>query len=203
MAETRALRSYDGSTDGWGMLCPVGGPACSGDGDQGIDWTCPQCDAVLVRRAINERQFLDLLFCCYGCGGVVASPVRKAGHPLAGRSLLFPPGEYKLGRTVEIGSKPMLTMVGQQAVDGYVREIGSKATDAIDRELTPTGLRAMAAHGARLLGDRYGDLIAADERGRSSQTPPARRHRLIELITYAREAADEVERANGEVVTLD
>lgn len=41
-----------------------------------------------------------------------------------------------------------------------------------------------------LLGNKYRTLRESDERGRASRTPPARRHRLLELIDYAHEAAE-------------
>ena len=166
-----------------------------GETDDGIDWSCPKCGTVLVRGALGERQFLDLLFRCYECGQVAGSALRVPGHPMAGRALLIPPGEYRVEGTVDPG--PVM-VVGQRAIDGYVREIGAgrgdRLLDGAGRDLSPIGLRVLASDAAELLGDRYADLVAADERGSRSPTPPARRHRLVELIAYAEEAADEIER---------
>jgi hypothetical protein len=52
-------------------------------------------------------------------------------------------------------------VVGQSAVDGYLREIGgSSATNAMAQtggghDLTPVTLRAMARDAAAILGERY------------------------------------------------
>jgi hypothetical protein len=35
-----------------------------------------------------------------------------------------------------------------------------------------------------LLGEDYERLLASDERGQQSRTPPPRRHRLIEILRY-------------------
>jgi hypothetical protein len=121
--------------------------------------------------------------------------------------LLVPPGEFKLD-TVDLTPPPVM-FVGQQAIDGYFHEIGSPMAGADrvsrrgGRDLTPTGLRAMASDGEELLGDQYAAILAIDEQGRKSSTPPPRRHRLVELVTYAREAADEIEGRGEQDVFLD
>jgi hypothetical protein len=207
MAETYALRKHDAAIDGWAVLHPFSEPALVGDGQDGIDWTCPQCGTVLVRAAVSDRQVLDLLIRCYACEQVSGSPLRQPGQPLAEPRIIKPPGEYMFDSAVQMGS---VATIGQQALAGYLREIGQPAAGPREpgdatcgHGLTPTGLRTMASKAAELLGDRYADLLAVDEKGRKSETSPLRRHRLIELITYAREAADEMDAKDEQPMNLD
>jgi hypothetical protein len=58
--------------------------------------------------------------------------------------------------------------------------------DTLDRDF----LMGLADEAAQLLGKKYSALRASDERGQASPTPPPMRHRLIELIEYARMAAN-------------
>ena len=53
-----------------------------------------------------------------------------------------------------------------------------------------------------LLGERFAHLKAADERGQSSPTPPASRHRLIELIDNAAATAADLDQG-GRIVNGD
>lgn len=208
MGDPRLLRLHALPTGDWGMFCPVSRPAFVGSFDPGIDWLCPRCSTVLVQGAAQEDQFLNLLFRCHSCDAIGGSPLRQPGRPLAGRPLLTPPGKYRLESTVDMSDRPVMC-VGQQAIDGYVAETGAGqraagAADGDPSELTPAGLRGAAAFVVKLLGDRYPRLVAADERGRASPTPPRRRHRLIELIDYAEVAASLLEQRRGaEQVELD
>ncbi len=99
-------------------------------------------------------------------------------------------------------------VVGKQALDGYLAETGARTLDAGPvkygpGELTASFLRTAAAEAADLLGDSYTKLRAADRRGQSSRTPPAKRHRLVELVSYAEDAADSMERASNRPIDLD
>ena len=202
-SEVRALRLHDGPTENWGVFCPDSGPAFVGDGS--LDWVCPNCGATLVRGALHEDQFLDLLFRCSECGAVGESQLRAPGRPLPGTPLLTPPGAYRLGSPVDIAGKLVLC-VGQQALDGYVAETGvGRPRGAHGRlELSANSLRQLATECIDLLGDRYGPLKAADARGLASATPPRHRHRLVELIEYAQHAADLLEhRRDNEHLELD
>jgi hypothetical protein len=200
MAEARALRPHEASIDDWAVWLLGKGPVIAGVGADRIDWTCPQCHAVLVQGAVNDRQYLDLLFRCYACGAIARSATRKPGHPPAGNALLWPPGRYRLDGPVDVSSMPVMS-VGKQATDGYMREIGSWRPGG-GWSATPSDLRAMGLEAKQLLGEHSQRLIAKDERGRRSSTPPGRRHRLVELISYAREIADEIEAA-GQVTAID
>jgi hypothetical protein len=119
--------------------------------------------------------------------------------PLAGRPLLVPEGRYLLKSSVRLTGTPVM-VVGAPARDGYLREVGQVRDH--EHEFTPVGFRRMADEAEAALGDRYAILLAADERGRQSRTPPPRRHRLLELIAYAREAAAEMENSKAPVMTV-
>jgi hypothetical protein len=201
MAEKRSLIRINEVSDGDGMLCPDSGPALVGNG--GIDWHCYQCGSLLL-VGMHERQVLDLLVRCYSCGTAAALPQREAGEPLAGRPLLIPPGRYRLSGQVSVIEKPVM-LVGIQALNGYLQETGLKPSSESGRhalghaEINAGFLRTLALEATALLGERFTDLKAADERGRSSPTPPARRQRLIELIDYAATTAADLDQGGRSV----
>lgn len=177
-------------------------PAFTGVLNAGIDWLCPSCGTVLVRGAVHEHEFLDLLFKCYSCQTVGGSPARAPGRPLAGLPLLVPPGNYLLGSSVDTTDKAVMC-IGQQALDGYLVETG-KGQPTVPVEMSADGLRDAADYAVALLGDQYDALVEADKRGRSSPTPPTRRHRMIELIQCARRAATQLDqRQPGAGIALD
>jgi hypothetical protein len=198
MGATRELQAHSGPTDGWAKVNALtDGPVFAGDG--GLDWTCSGCATVLVTGAVSDRQFLDLLFGCRVCGAVSSSPGREPGDPLAGQLMVL--RDERNVRTVDIAGRPVM-VVGQRAFDdAYMREIGAPgavppAEESGRRDFSIAGLRAMASDAERLLGSRAVGLIAKDERGRKAKTPPRRRHRVVELWTYTREVADEMDRSD-------
>jgi hypothetical protein len=96
-------------------------------------------------------------------------------------------------------------VVGQQALDGYLLETGRlRPSIASGIEINVEYLNNLANEAINLLGQSYERLRASDQRGKLSPTPPPRRHRLIELIDYSREAADSLRNSKpGEFLTLD
>lgn len=207
MVEDRVLELHRGSADDFAVLCPTSGLAASGDADPGVSWHCPACGEMLA-RVVYPRQFLDVLFRCFSCGELSASPRRQPGQPLVGRPVLVPPGKYRLDSTLDVTGKSAM-LVGRQALEGYLVETAGSAVPTPEmtpsqREIDGALLRELAAKAASLLGERYERLRASDQRGRSFPTPPPRRHRLIELICYAEEAARALdERQLDEFVELD
>jgi hypothetical protein len=203
VVEDQVLEPFVGDQDLFGALHPQSGPAMAGDADPGINLCCAECGTVLA-SATYPGQFLDLLFRCYECGQLGASPRRQSGQPLAGRPVLIPPGRYRLESTVQTAGRPVM-FVGQQAIDGYVFETGLlRPTVPSSPELTAQLLKDLAKGATDLLGERYEGLRASDERGKASPTPPPRRHRLIEIIDYAHEAAGALENHKpDEVLELD
>lgn len=203
MVEDRVLEASAGEPDLVAALHPQSGPAVVGNADPGINWRCAACGTVLA-SAVYPGQFLDVLFRCYECGQLGASPRRRPGQPLAGRPLLVPPGRYRVDSAVETADKPFM-IVGQQALDGYLLETGLlRLSVTSGLELTAEYLNNLAEEAADLLGESYESLRASDERGRASSTPPPRRHRLIELIDYAQDASGALENHKpGDFLALD
>jgi hypothetical protein len=195
VADKRLLAPFNEPTEVYGVLCPDSGPAVVGNG--GIDWHCYQCDSLLL-QGMHEREIIDLLVRCYSCGVTAATPQREAGEPLAGRPVLLPPGRYRLSSQVSATDQPVM-LVGIQALNGYIKETGLEPLSDAGRitlgqsEFSAGLLRTLASEASALLGDRFAHLKAADERGRSSPTPPASRHRLIELIDYAAATATDLD----------
>jgi uncharacterized Zn finger protein (UPF0148 family) len=190
VTEARPLRPLVGPTDEWGTLWPEATPVLSGGG--ALDYLCPECRASLI-EGVHDGQIFDLAIRCPRCAADSLCETRPAGRPLAGRPVLIPAGKYRLNRTLDLSAPVM--MVGQQAIDGYVRETGARWGSAsgadyqLGRQLDPDGLNGLAEDLVALLGDRYGKLLAGHQRGLASPTPPRTPHRLLELIDYARKAA--------------
>ncbi len=163
---------------------------------------------MLLSQGVYRRQFLDILFRCFSCGKLGASPSRRPGEPLAGRPILVPPGQYRLDSVLDVVRKPAM-LVGRQALDGYLAETSAPARSlstptSAPLEISTGFLRDLVARAVHLLGERYDRLRASDARGQSSPTPPARRNRLIELISYAEEAAHALEmQTPDKTVALD
>jgi hypothetical protein len=168
---------------------------------EGIDWLCGHCNTLLIEGAIDEDEFLDLLFRCPSCDGVLASRKRASGRPIA-RPLYFPPGEYNVLSEVTLQPTGIM-IVGPQAIDGYKAEVGTRGGNGFDA-ISASELRDGAAFAVGLAGGRYEAIMEADRRGRASPTPPARRNRLIELVEYAGWAAKALEEGQPqETVVLD
>lgn len=201
MADQHSLIPFKGSTDDHAMLCPDSGPALAGQGS--IDWQCGKCGALLLER-LYERQVLDILVRCYNCGGVGAMPSREPGEPLAGRPVVLSAGKSRLTSQVRIDSNYVL-LVGPQALAGYRHETGANQASSEGlypqslTEISANGLRSLTSDAAALLGERFSHLKAADARGQSSPTPPANRHRLIELIDQVETAAVKLDGGGGVV----
>ncbi|MET7878741.1 hypothetical protein ABZS52_17615 [Micromonospora profundi] len=109
---------------------------------------------------------------------------------------------YRLEVPIETDSLGMsATLFGQQARDGYLTETGKGVSLNLEagksQELDASFLRDLAATAAGFLGEGYEMLRAADERGMKSSTPPPRRHRLVELISYAEHASELLSRAGA------
>lgn len=201
MAGRHSLIPFEGSTDDFALLCPDNGPAATGQGSN--DWHCVKCGVLLLAR-LYERQVLDVLARCYDCGSVGALPTREPGEPLVGRPVLLPPGRYRLSSQVRIDGDHVM-LVGPQALNGYLRETGLNQVSSAGldpqppTEISASGLRVLAAEAAALLNERFSHFKAADARGQSSPTPPADRHRLIELIDQMEIAAARLDSGGGVV----
>lgn len=194
--DDQALQSHDGATDD---LCVVNlvtaGPAFKGDPSVGINWHCSKCDA-LIAEAVCPGQLLNLLFRCYSCGQVDASPVREAGQPLAGRPVILDSGEFYL-KTVDVTSKPT-PIAGYQARLGYLNETAAPpipfaTAKGGQAELSADFLRELASRAIALLGSKYPHLKTSARKSAASRTPKRNQPRLMELISYAEQAADALE----------
>lgn len=175
--------------DGWPTLVSTALPVLVGEAPSGVDWCCPECDAVIAQH-VYELQLLDLLLVCPHCHEVGATPQRDAGQPVASSPVLFPPGVYRLSSPVPTET---VMMVGQSALDGYRLETGYGAQLGGSAGLTPQWLRDTRQALASLLGSAYEELRAADRRGQLSRTSPPRRHRLMQLDDFLEHTANALE----------
>lgn len=196
------LDTHDGSGEGWATLDVRKFPFIVGNSPESASWECP-CGEILA-TGLYARQVLNLLIRCGGCSRVLETPCRTPGQPIAGRPVYIPPGgTYLLGGELDVRDKPVM-MVGHDALAGYAKETGRLLPEIYDPDLAPVltnldaeSIGSMADDICALLGDDYERLEMADARGRRSKTPPPNRHRLIELIEFARRAADELSKWDG------
>jgi hypothetical protein len=204
--DDQTLLVYDGPTDDQSVMNLVSGPGFKGDLDRGINWHCPGCQAVIA-EAIYPGQLLNLVFRCYSCAQLSASPVRAPGQPLPGRPVITARGEFYL-KTVVVTDKPVL-IAGYQARDGYLNETAAPpipfaAATGEQIELGAGFLRELASRAIRLLGSNYLHLQASGRKSAASPTPKRQIPRLMKLISYAEEAAKIFERQEpGVPINID
>ena len=196
------LKAHQGATDGWATLDVRAFPFIVGNSPERVSWECPCGKSLGV--GLYSRQVLNLLIRCGECSRLLESPIRPLGQPIAGRPVYIPPGgTYLLGGLLDVIDKPVM-MAGHDALLGYARETGRQMRGIYDPGLDPVigsldadSLLTVAERLRSLLGNDYAQLAEADARGRSSQTPPARRHRLVELIEFAEKTADRLSDWDG------
>jgi hypothetical protein len=169
-------------------------PALIGHAKDGITWLCPTCDSKIAVN-VHPRQLVDIGFFCAPCMKASFTPGRQEGQPPAGRPVIISPGMSGITSSIDVGNIPIM-MMSQRALDDYIRETGARAYMS-GGETWSSGsfddkdyLLRLADEVEQLLGVKYSALHDSDRRGQASATPPPRRHRLIELIEYARKAAD-------------
>jgi hypothetical protein len=204
--EDQALKPYDGATDGLSVVQTIDGPAFKGDLGSGVNWHCPGCQAIIA-EAVYPGQILNLLFRCYSCGKLSSSASRVPGQPIAGRPVRLDHGVFFV-KTVDVSNKPM-PVVGYEAWNSYINETEAQPTPFSaatgDRiELNGPLLREYASRAIQLLGSDYPHLLASSKKSAASRTPKKSQPRLVELISYAEEAATMLERQKpGETISLD
>jgi hypothetical protein len=164
-------------------------PAFIGHVQNGTTWLCPTCDAEIAVN-VHARQFVDIAFICPACIGVSATPGREEGQPPVGRPMVVSSGTYGITSSIDMGNIPVM-MMSDAAFDGYVQESGAHvlATGEITLQsdvLTKDYVLRLAAEAEELLGERYQALHESDRRAQASPTPPRIRHRLVQLVDYAR-----------------
>jgi len=103
---------------------------------------------------------------------------------------MYAPGRFRFESSVPL-TVPAL-VIGKSAPIGYVTETG-RAQSEPGFEPTPASIREAVRFVVELLGEEYERLLAIDERGQQSRTPPPRRHRLIEILRYGEEVAAQFE----------
>jgi hypothetical protein len=165
-------------------------PAFIGHVESGISWLCPGCHAEIAVN-IHPRQLVDVTFICPSCMSISFTPGRQEGQPPAGRPVVMPPRMMGITSSVDLGSIPIM-VISHAALDSYIKESGAHALAPGEKILqngivTGDFLARLADEAKQLLGERYQGLQESDRRAQASPTPPRMRHRLIELIDYARE----------------
>lgn len=188
--------------DGYTILDAKSLPFLVGNSPEQVEWDCA-CGSRLA-TGLYARQVLNLVIRCGACSTLLESPSRSPGEPIAGRPVYFPPGgTYLLEGALDVVDKPVM-MVGHSALLEYARETGRVIPGIYDPGLSPIledlsseSLFKMAEKLRSLLGADFERLNEADTRGKHSPTPPRVRHRIIELINFAKDTARKFEVRDG------
>src|SRR5262249_6938034 len=148
-----------------------------------------ECHAEIAVN-VHPRQLVDITFICPSCMSISSTPSREGGQPPAGRPVVMPPRMSGVTSSIDLGRIPIMVM-SHAALDSYITESGVHALAPGENSLqndivSGDFLRRLADEAEQLLGERYRDLQESDRRAQASPTPPRMRHRLIELIDYAR-----------------
>lgn len=167
--------------------------------EHGVDAACTACGVVILAK-VDPRQFAEVLFRCPTCSTVVGAR-RRPGDPVLGVPVMLQVETIPVPAPRAIGAA---MLVGPRAVAEYARETGRAATrPTIEHELTGALVREAAASVREALGESYALEEAADQRGRTSPTPPPDRHRIVHLVEYAEQAARAIDSEGNRALHAD
>jgi hypothetical protein len=172
------------------VMCPAspGVPAFRGSDESGPDYVCGGCGEVTLVEGVGEDEMYDLAFRCPSCDALSFSPRLPPGRPLPQKTVLVPPGHYRLEGTVEM--REDVVMASHEAAARRLAEIGVHPTASDQsREMNEDYLRELVREAKALLGEDFDRLWARYLRGKSSATPPRDPHTLMELVDTVESSA--------------
>ena len=160
-------------------------PVLRDDWPNGFDYMCGHCGKMVIASCVTESQIWDLAFQCFRCGGVSLSPVLPPARALP-RCVVPPPGRAEILNGIDL---KRIVLAGQAAVDRRQAVAGVKGATfgyVPNRPPPPEGdakfVESVIEDVRQLLGPTFDALEQSDRRGRESQTPAKRRHRLMVMV---------------------
>jgi hypothetical protein len=106
-------------------LLPDRVPVIHGDADDGVDYLCGSCGAVIAERG-GSNQFFDFGVICARCNALVGFPELPAGRPLPpGKTVVLNDGKYRLSGVLQSSSD--VVVAGEEAVRRLLRQKGDAA----------------------------------------------------------------------------
>jgi hypothetical protein len=130
------------------------------------------------------------------------------GQPLPIPHITLAFGEFYYNTAVELTDRPF-PVVGYRARDGYLHETAAPpvpfaTVTGKEAKLTADFLKELATRAIGLLGSNYSHLQASGKKSAASSTPTRNQPRLMDLISYAEEAAVLLKQQRpGETISLD
>jgi hypothetical protein len=164
-------------------------PLLRGAWPNGFDFTCPNCQAVLIENTV-EGQLWNLSFKCYHCGEPSETPSLPRGRPLPRRLVEIPlvPGVIITGPV----DMPNVCLTSTAAVEQRQSETGTRGAsfgaNAMVRPicLERAALEQLLADLESSLGSLFNRIMDEDSRYVGSSGRPERRHRLAKLVERTR-----------------
>jgi hypothetical protein len=153
-------------------------PLLRGNTPEGTNYTCAHCEASLLLEGVGPTQLWNIAFECGSCGGLSACPPWPPGIPLPQLRVVAGPGTYRLEGTVDLQPESVFA-----AEDASAHPVSTKRLPLQgSAELSSQFCVDLVGRTQAVLGDLYASLQETDRRGQPSPTPPAHRHRLMELV---------------------
>lgn len=170
-------------------------PVFEGDGD--IDLLCSSCKSSTLVRNTRDGSFWDIVFQCFRCHQLSASPLKPAGIPFPPRSLLIPYRGFLIKGTVQ--QKGSLVLVGKSAYDRFLTEFPDDSIENIDKSyiFDAPFLEMLLTQAETIIGSLFFKLDEKAKRGRTChKTPSKDPHRLMEKIEKVRQAIKSFQNLN-------
>lgn len=172
-------------------------PLFRGDTPEGTDYTCAHCQASLLLERVGPTQLWNVALECGTCGGLSACPPWPPGIPLPQQRVVAGPRTYRLEGTIELHPGSVFA-----AEDGSTHPVGTKGLPVKrSAQLSPQFCVNLVERVQAVMGEVYVTLRETDRRGQTSPTPPAHRHRLMELVEDVLAAAESL--ATNESPSVD
>lgn len=161
-------------------------PLFRGDTSEGMDYTCAHCQASLLLERVGPTQLWNVALECGSCGGLSACPPWPPGIPLPQLRVVAGPRTYRLEGTVELHPGSVFAAEDASTHPVSMKGFPLKGSAHLSRQFCVDLVERVQA----VLGNVYASLRETDRRGQASSTPPAHRHRLMELVEDVLAAAE-------------
>lgn len=178
-------------------------PVIRGDDPKRLDYFCAVCHRSVILSSVEDGAVWDLVFRCFVCGGLSASPMLSPGHALPPNTVTFSSGrQYLIASTVDMVRG--IVLAGEGAVRRRIIETGKGTVASFlaqpnqGRGTTiPTpgenadALDALVARARELFDHVFTELEAVDKKRRvqAKGRPVYGRHRLMEIVEGVRHSA--------------
>ena len=135
---------------------------------------------------MGPAQLWNVALECGSCGGLSACPRWPPGKPLPQLRVVAPSRTYRLEGTVELHPGSVFAAEDASTHPVSTKGLPLKGSAQLSAQFCVDLVERVHA----VLGEVYASLRETDRRGQASPTPPAHRHRLMELVEDVLAAAE-------------